>query len=260
MELDLYTIDAFATGPFTGNPAAVCPLKEWLSDELMQAIAAQNNLAETAFVVRIDEARYHIRWFTPATEVPLCGHATLATAFALKNELGETSEKVCFDSQSGLLFVSNTADQFTLDFPIDTPERIDTPTAIATALGANPSECWKASYYLFIFNSQEIVQAIEPDLRALGAIPNTFVIVSAPGDDCDFVSRFFAPSAGIDEDPVTGSAHCMLTPYWAKRLSKRSLLAKQISPRGGDLVCEALDDRVLISGKARLYSKAKIFV
>lgn len=260
MQLKLYTINAFSDLPFSGNPAAICLLDEWLDASLMQAIAAQNNLAETAFLVKNAPGSYQIRWFTPSVEVPLCGHATLASAFVLKNHLGEVADLITFDSKSGPLRVSSYENLITLDFPCDSLKPSSVPNWFTNAFGANPVEFYSSSYSLAIFPSQEIVTALDPDLASLAKTPNSNVIVSAPGDDCDFVSRFFAPADGIPEDPVTGSAHCILTPYWAKRLKKKALSARQISSRGGELRCELSGDRVLISGKASLYSVATIHV
>ncbi len=260
MQLQLYTIDAFESGPFTGNPAAVCPLENWLDDALLQAIAAQNNLSETVYLVPKGAGSYGIRWFTPATEVKLCGHATLAAAFALKTELGEEADTIRFDSLSGPLSVVCQNGRYTLDFPSQPPTACPRPSWLPNALGANPREFYRAEYCLAIVPSEEILAAIEPDFALLAKSSDSYLIVSAPGEERDFVSRFFAPAAGIDEDPVTGSAHCTLTPYWAKRLGKRSLSARQISPRGGELTCELAGDRVRISGSARLYAKATIFV
>lgn len=260
MKLPLITINAFTNTPFSGNPAAVTLIDDWLDDSLMQAIAAQNNIAETAFLVRKAPGHYKIRWFTPAVEVPLCGHATLASAFALKECFGETENTISFDSKSGELAVRCCDGTYTLDFPNQAPHPAPTPSWFVNAFGANPSEFHKSAYSLAIFPSQEIVAALEPDFALLAKTKDSNVIVSAPGKDHDFVSRFFAPADGIDEDPVTGSAHCILTPYWAKRLKKNKLTARQISPRGGELICELAKDRTLISGHARLYSEATITV
>lgn len=260
MQLQLFTVNAFASEPFTGNPAAVCVLDDWLETSVMQAIAAQNNLAETVFLVRAGSGKYKIRWFTPAVEVPLCGHATLASAFVLKQLLDETADLIAFDSKSGELTVDCTENELKMKFPSQPPKPIATPSWFVNAFGANPVEFYQSAYSLAIFPSQAIIAALEPDLSILAKTPGSNVIVSAPGDEHDFVSRFFAPVDGIDEDPVTGSAHCILTPYWSKRLGKQSLRAKQISPRGGDLTCEQQGERVLISGRALLYSEATIHI
>ena len=260
MELPLYIVNAFADAPFTGNPAAVCPIDTWLDDALMQAIAAQNNLAETAFVVPIGPGAYHIRWFTPAVEVPLCGHATLAAAHVLRAFRSECASRLRFASKSGDLFVDCGASSYTLDFPSDPPRRAPLPDWFPACFGANPLEFHHAGYFLAVFDRQEIVAALEPDFRQLGKLPRTCVIATAPGKSHDFVSRFFAPSEGIDEDPVTGSAHCILTPYWSRRLKKARLSARQISSRGGELSCELSGDRALISGRALTYSVGAIHV
>lgn len=226
----------------------------------MQAIAAQNNVAETAFLVKTRPSTYQIRWFTPTVEVPLCGHATLASAYALKQFFDETADKINFESKSGPLAVTCNDPEYTLDFPAQHPAPAPTPNWFVNAFGANPIEFHQSAYALAIFPSQEIVAALEPDLSLLGQTKGSNVIVSAPGVHHDFISRFFAPADGIDEDPVTGSAHCILTPYWAKRLKKKSLNARQISPRGGELTCTLSGERVLISGQVHLYSEAKIHV
>ncbi len=260
MKLPLITVNAFASAPFTGNPAAITLLEDWLDDATMLAIAAQNNLAETAFLLKRSPGNYKIRWFTPSVEVPLCGHATLASAFALSEFFGETANQVHFESKSGPLSVRVDGSLFTLDFPSQPPKPVSTPNWFLNAFGANPVEFHKSAYSLAIFPSEEIVAALEPDLSLLAKTKGSNVIVSAPGQTHDFVSRFFAPADGIDEDPVTGSAHCILTPYWAKRLKTTTLQARQISPRGGELQCELAGDRVLISGHAQLYSEATIHV
>ncbi|MDQ8197154.1 PhzF family phenazine biosynthesis protein [Pelagicoccus enzymogenes] len=260
MKLPLITVNAFATQAFSGNPAAVTLLDAWLEDSLMQAIAAQNNIAETAFLLKSGPASYHIRWFTPAVEVPLCGHATLASAFALRECFGEKAESITFQSLSGPLSVTCKGETYTLDFPSQPPSAAPTPDWFINAFGANPIEFHQSAYSLAIFPSQEIVAALDPDFPLLAKTKGSNVIVSAPGNEHDFVSRFFAPADGIDEDPVTGSAHCILTPYWAKRLKKSKLTARQISPRGGELLCDLAGDRVRITGKALLYSEATIYV
>ncbi|MDQ8187390.1 PhzF family phenazine biosynthesis protein [Pelagicoccus sp. SDUM812002] len=260
MKLPLVTVNAFASEPFSGNPAAVALLDDWLDVAIMQSIAAQNNISETAFLVKSATGAYKIRWFTPAVEVLLCGHATLASAFALREHFGETSDTIFFESKSGPLSVSCDGSLYTLDFPCQAPKPTSTPSWFTNAFGAHPVEFHASAYSLAIFPSQEIVAALEPDLSLLARTANSNVIVSAPGNLHDFVSRFFAPADGIDEDPVTGSAHCILTPYWAKRLNKTKLRARQISPRGGELLCQLAGDRVRISGQAQLYSKATIHI
>ncbi|MBC2606461.1 PhzF family phenazine biosynthesis protein [Pelagicoccus albus] len=260
MKLKLYTVDAFASVPFTGNPAAICVLDQWLDDSLMQSIAAQNNLAETAFLVAKGTASYDIRWFTPLTEVPLCGHATLASAFVLKNCLNEQAEVINFDCASGPLKVEVSDQLLTLDFPSKAASATKIPDWVSNGLGAIPIEFYQSHYSMAVFPSEEIVAAIEPDFAYLSKISDSTIIITAPGKGHDFVSRFFAPAFGVDEDPVTGSAHCILIPFWAKRLKKSELHAKQISLRGGELYCKDQGDRVKIGGTARLYSEATIHV
>ncbi len=260
MKLPLITVNAFSNEPFSGNPAAVTLLENWLDDSLMQSIAAQNNIAETAFVVKVAPGSYKIRWFTPEVEVPLCGHATLASAYVLNRFFKEKASSISFESKSGPLSVSRDGDDYTLDFPSQPPSSVSTPNWFINAFGANPIEFHQSAYALAIFPNQEIVDALDPDFALLAQTKGSNVIVSAPGRNHDFVSRFFAPADGIDEDPVTGSAHCILTPYWSKRLKKDSLQARQISKRGGELLCQLSGDRVLITGQAHLYSEATIHV
>ncbi|MDQ8181769.1 PhzF family phenazine biosynthesis protein [Pelagicoccus sp. SDUM812005] len=260
MKLPLITVNAFASQPFSGNPAAVTLLDDWLEDATLQAIAAQNNIAETAFLLKTGPGAYKIRWFTPAVEVPLCGHATLASAFALRERFGENSLRITFESKSGPLAVDCDGNSYTLDFPSQPPQAAPTPNWFLNAFGAHPIEFHQSAFSLALFPSQEIVAALEPDFALLSKTKGSNVIVSAPGEQHDFISRFFAPADGINEDPVTGSAHCILTPYWAKRLGKTTLRARQISPRGGELRCQLAGDRVLISGQAQLYSEATIHI
>lgn len=252
MRLPLYQVDAFTSKLFSGNPAAVCPLECWLPDKVLQQIAAENNLAETAFFVK-EPGGYHLRWFTPSVEVDLCGHATLAAAFVLLECLGLPADNVTFQSRSGPLTVHRQAYLYTLDFPARPGTEVPVTDALAAALGRAPEAAFQARDLLCIFPSEADVAALQPDMKALAALPYFAVIASAPGHHCDFVSRFFAPAQGIDEDPVTGSAHCTLTPYWAVRLGKSAMNARQISARGGDLLVEMAGDRVKISGRAVLY-------
>ncbi len=251
-----FEVDAFAGKLFRGNPAGVCPLPKWLDDSLMQSIAAENNLAETAFFVPRGED-YDLRWFTPTVEVDLCGHATLASAFVLFTELGFRRDGVRFHSRSGPLVVSRNADILTLDFPSRPPKACAVPKALLDGLGAKPVEVSKARDYFAVFNNEQEIRSLQPDFGLLGTLDEK-VIVTAPGSDCDFVSRFFAPTAGINEDPVTGSAHCTLIPYWSQQLSKTKLFARQVSKRGGELFCEQAGDRVRIGGKAVLYLRGEI--
>lgn len=257
MKLPIFQIDAFADAPFQGNPAAVCPLEHWLPDSTMQAIAQENNLSETAFYVPKGED-YDLRWFTPAREVDLCGHATLAAAhvlFGLKQ-----IPSVIFHSRSGPLRVMREGELLTLDFPAQPGTCCEIPDALAAGLSARPKECFRAMDYLAVFETDQDVQALAPDFRQLRALDLRGVIVTAPGTHVDFVSRFFAPNYGVDEDPVTGSAHCMLAPYWAERLGKTTLTARQLSRRGGSLRCRVEGDRVFISGRTVAYLEGTIDV
>ena len=262
--VSLYQIDAFTDAVFGGNPAAVCPLDDWLDDKTLQDIAAENNLAETAFFVAggTDGADYALRWFTPTTEVDLCGHATLASAYVVFNRLLPGAADVSFSSRSGVLKVTREEDVLALDFPSLPASRCDIPEALIRGLGSEPKETLLASHYLAIFESEAEIAALCPDMQALATLHPQGVIATAPGgaDDVDFVSRFFAPSFGIPEDPVTGSAHCTLIPYWSNRLGRDSLIARQISARGGTLICDACGDRVRIAGRAALYLEGTIKV
>lgn len=257
MRLSLYQLDAFTDTQFTGNPAAVCPLPAWLDDATLQRIAAENNLSETAFCVG-DDGNYALRWFTPRVEVDLCGHATLATAQVVFDRLAPQLSTVRFQTRSGELIVHRDDAQLTMDFPAQSPRPCAVPEQLVTALGVEPGEVLAAADYLVVLESAEQVQALQPDFALLKKLPLRGVIVTAPGDDCDFVSRFFAPKVGIDEDPVTGSAHCALTPYWAERMQKRNLQARQVSPRGGVLQCELRGERVVMIGSCVVYLEGTI--
>jgi PhzF family phenazine biosynthesis protein len=259
MELSVYQVDAFSKSVFGGNPAAICPLEAWLADATLQSIAAENNLSETAFFVR-NGACFHLRWFTPRCEVDLCGHATLASAHVLFNELHEPGELIRFETKSGELTVAREGDMLTLDFPSRPPSSIRPDPGLIAAMGGQPVEILAARDYLIRYASEADVKALSPDMEALMQIDRFAFIATAPGDHCDFVSRFFAPAKGVPEDPVTGSAHCTLTPYWAEKLGKTKMKARQISERGGDLVCSLLGDRVQISGYATLFLKGQIFL
>jgi PhzF family phenazine biosynthesis protein len=248
MDIPLYQIDAFTEVAFHGNPAAVCPLKEWLPTPTLAAIAAENNLSETAFLVG-GAGRYHIRWFTPTVEVDLCGHATLASAFVVFERLEPGRDTVVFDSQSGPLTITRQAGVLFLDFPSRPPAPVDVPADLGAILGRAPQEVALARDLVALFGSEDEVRALQPDFRRLAGL-DVSVAATAPGRDCDFVSRFFAPNFGIDEDPVTGSSHCTLIPYWARRLGKTRLFARQVSQRGGELACEDRGERVRIGGRA----------
>ena len=252
MELTIYQVDAFASKVFEGNPAAICPLDVWLPDDIMQTIAAENNLSETAFFVK-NQDRFHIRWFTPTTEVDLCGHATLATAHVLFEHQCFVHNKVIFDSRSGPLSVNRNKDWLEMDFPAQPPVVCDTPETIARAFNTKPVEVLKATDYLVILENEDDVINARPDLTLLRTLDLRGVCITARSKKYDFVSRFFAPSHGIDEDPVTGSAYTQLAPYWSKVLGKNELYAKQVSTRGGEVNCALQSTRVTIAGKAITY-------
>lgn len=259
MKIPLYQVDAFTSRLFGGNPAAVCPLEAWPDDRTMQAIAAENNLAETAFFVG-GKGRYDLRWFTPLVEVDLCGHATLASAFVIFNRLEPSLEAVSFRSKSGELRVTRRGGRLTLDFPAWPPERRDVAEDLSRALNAPPREVWTSHDTMAVYDSEDEVRRLEPDMGRVAALETFAVIATAPGRTADFVSRFFAPRQGIPEDPVTGRAHCTLTPYWARRLGQRALHAVQLSRRGGELFCEDRGDRVAISGYAVQFLEGTIEV
>lgn len=259
MKLPIYQIDAFAERTFQGNPAAVCALKIWLPDHVMQAIAAENNLSETAFYIETEGA-YEIRWFTPTREVDLCGHATLATAHVIFDQLPEDCHEINLESRSGELNVTRGGNMLTLDFPLDTATPCDIPPALIKGLGAQPVECHHATDYMAVFKDEESVAKLNPNFFELAHLDLRGVIVTAPGNEVDFVSRFFAPKFGVDEDPVTGSAHCTLMPYWAERLGKDELTAVQISKRTGHLNCKLGKHRVFISGHTIPYLEGFIEV
>ncbi len=252
MKIPLYQIDAFTDGVFKGNPAAVCPLKEWLDKDTMLSIAAENNLSETAFFVKKDNV-YELKWFTPKIEIDLCGHATLATAYVIFNYLKPDLNIVKFMTNSGELIVTRNENILIMNFPSSKPESVKTPEKLIKGLKATPIETLKSRDYLAIFSSEDVIRSIKPDFEILKELDCLGIIISAGGDDSDFVSRFFAPSAGTNEDPVTGSAHTTLTPYWSKKLGKETLHAFQISGRQGEIFCKDLGDRVEISGQAITY-------
>lgn len=260
MQLLIYQVDAFTSNLFGGNPAAVVPLKEWLTNEQMQNIAAENNLSETAFFVK-EGGSYRLRWFTPVVEVDLCGHATLATAHILFEELEYEDDEIVFKTKSGLLTVCREDDRLMMDFPADYMIKVEAPEGLFSALGIQAAnEVYKSDDYMVVLESEDEVAALQPDFKRLKEIPARGIIVTAPGKNVDFVSRFFAPQSGIDEDPVTGSAHTKTAPYWSEKLDKEVLEARQISSRGGNLTCRMKGDRVEILGKAITYLKGEISI
>ena len=259
MKLPLYQIDTFTSRLFGGNPAAVVTLDQWLPDDVLQHIAAENNLAETAFVIPREELA-PLRWFTPAVEVDLCGHATLASGHVLFAYHYPALTKLSFSTRSGILAVSREEDRLSLDFPARPGAPIEPSAALAQALGARPREAYLARDLLAVFDAEDEIRELRPNFELISQLEAFALIASAPGRDVDFVSRFFAPRAGIPEDPVTGSAHCTLVPYWAARLNKRKLIAKQLSARGGDLMCELRGDRVAIAGRTVEYLRGEIIV
>ncbi len=262
MRLPLYQIDAFADAPFTGNPAAVVPLESWLPDATLLAIAAENNLPETAFFAPLPgDDGFHLRWFTPTFEIDLCGHATLAAAWTLFHELGFAGPRLRFTSQSGPLFVEREGDSIVLDFPSWPPRRVEVTPLMERAFGARPLEAWAARDLLCVFPDEDVVRAMRPDPAAIRGLDHVCVIASArgrAGGEFDIVSRVFCPEAGMPEDPVTGSAHSLLTPFWAARLGKSELRCRQASARGGRLLCRLDGDRVRIAGRAWLFLRGEI--
>lgn len=257
MKLDLYQIDAFANTVFTGNPAAICPLESWLADDVLLRIAAENNLSETAFFIPSTDG-FHIRWFTPLTEVALCGHATLASAYVLFEFLGYTQQLIHFESKSGPLTVSRNDDLLTLNFPSQPATQCSPPENLLNAFPTKPILILKSEDYIFVFENEQDVLNATPNLEKLKENDLRGVIITAPSKQYDFVCRFFAPNCGIDEDPVTGSAYTQLYPYWSDILNKTKMHAHQVSKRGGDVWLDQNQDRVLISGKAVLYMRGEI--
>jgi PhzF family phenazine biosynthesis protein len=259
MKLNIFQVDAFTSVPFGGNPAAVVPLDAWLPDETMQSIALENNLSETAFFIRQGDD-YGLRWFTPTFEIDLCGHATLATAHVIFELLDSKQSVLSFETKSGRLTVERAGGRLVLDFPSRPAEPAEAPAGLFEAIGRVPREVRRSRDYMLIYDNEEDIRSIAPDFSALAKIRAHAVIVTAPGETSDFVSRFFAPDAGINEDPVTGSSHCNLIPYWAEKLGKTEMFARQLSARGGELFCEFLGDRVKIGGHAVLYLEGEIYV
>jgi len=257
MKIPLYQIDAFASKLFEGNPAAVCPLDKWLPDEIMQSIAAENNLSETAFFVPRGNG-FHIRWFTPASEVDLCGHATLAAAYILFNTLGYKKDKIEFDSKSGILTVTKDNEWLVMDFPAQPPVSCDIPEEIIKAFNTEPIECLKSEDFIVVFEREIDIESAHPDFGQLIKLDLRGVIITAKSSRYDFVARFFAPKYGIPEDPVTGSAYTQLAPYWVSKIGPKRFSVMQMSSRGGELTCELVGDRVLISGRAVKYLEGTI--
>jgi PhzF family phenazine biosynthesis protein len=260
-QIPIFQVDAFTNQLFRGNPAAVCVLDDWLEDKTMQAIAAENNLSETAYVIPQGDD-YAIRWFTPVSEVELCGHATLASAFVLFQFYRKEAIQLVFHSRyKGILSVQKDSRYLLLDFPADEPQVVEVPDPLVKMIGGQPlTACIGSTDWLLEYDSQETIRELTPDFKALAAWDARGIIVTAPGYDCDFVSRFFAPAEGIDEDPVTGSAHTLLVPFWASKMKQKSFVARQLSVRGGELLCEYAQDRVKISGQAQLYLQGEIFI
>lgn len=259
MEIDLYQVDAFSPELFKGNPAAVCPLDDWIPDDLMQQIALENNLSETAFLVR-ENGQYGLRWFTPRVEVDLCGHATLAASHVLFEHRGFKEKTILFKTRSGILTVERHGEEIVMNFPANVPEEADPPQLLVEALGIAPEKCYRGQDYMLVFETENQIRAMDPDFMKLRDIDTRGIIVTAPGTVAHFVSRFFAPAVGINEDPVTGSAHTMLTPYWSERLNKKEMIARQLSERGGELIVRMLEDQVGIAGQACTYLQGTIEV
>jgi PhzF family phenazine biosynthesis protein len=261
MRTPLFQLDAFTTHRFAGNPAAVMPLKEFLPDALLQILAAENNLSETAFLVP-QGSDYQLRWFTPAVEVPLCGHATLASAAVVMERLEPSRSKVVFHTKSGPLTVGRTSSGYVMDFPTRPSEKTSAPAGLKEALGATPTEVLVNPFnYVVVLEQPETLRSLKPNLAAVAQIDRGGVIVTAPGDKgYDFISRYFAPAKGIPEDPVTGSAHCALVPYWSARLGRNELRAHQASARGGDLLCRLVGDRVELEGSCVFYLEGEVEV
>lgn len=258
--MKMYQVDAFTGQVFSGNPAAIIPLEEWLGDEIMQKIAAENNLSETAYFVEETDGSYHIRWFTPQTEVDLCGHATLAAAHVLYHHMDFDGDKITFHSKSGELTVEKKDEIYWMNFPSNPPSPIPVPKMLPEAIGSIPIYTGVNTDMLVLLQDEQMVRNLKPDFNLLEKMEVRGIIVTAPGEDCDFVSRFFAPAVGIPEDPVTGSAHTVLTPFWSKRLGKSRLKACQISKRGGRLTCIQKGDRVEIGGSAVTYLTGDIHI
>jgi PhzF family phenazine biosynthesis protein len=254
-----YAVDAFSNGPFTGNPAGVCPLDQWLPDDTLQKIAAENNLAETAFFSPEDDG-FRLRWFAPEAEVDLCGHATLATAHVLYEELGYQDSSIRFFTRSGVLTVERHDGKLRMNLPLLPITRGDAPAELQEGLGAKPLEIFHSMDWLCVFENENVVRGLSPNLELLKRLPLRAVLVTAPGSTADYVLRCFGPNVGIPEDPATGSAQSMLAPYWAARLDKRVLSVQQLSKRGARLFCEVAEARVHVAGFARTYLKGTLLI
>ena len=254
-----YIVDAFTDTVFHGNQAAVCILDEWLPEKLMMDIAGENNFSETAFTVKTGEGD-DLRWFTPGGEIDLCGHATLATAYVLFHYYENEADRIVFHTLSGDLFTVRRGDSIEMDFPVYSLNEVPVTDAMEAALGAAPKEAYIDRDLLLVYEDEDIVRKMKPDFGKLKQLDGMGVGITAPGKDYDCVSRFFVPELNIKEDPVTGSAHCMITPYWVKRLGKSSLKAYQASERGGELICELRDDRVIISGRAAIFAVSELML
>lgn len=254
-----YIVDAFTDKVFHGNQAGVCVLDEWLSEELMKNIAAENNLSETAFTVKTNDG-YDLRWFTPSDEIDLCGHATLATAYVLFNYYEKAADRIVFHTMSGDLFIGRNGDYIEMDFPAYSLNKVTVTDEMAAALGATPKEAYLDRDLLLVYDDEDIIRKMKPDFAKVKQLDGLGVAVTAPGKDYDCVSRFFVPELSIPEDPVTGSAHCMITPYWVERLGKSILKAYQASERGGELICELRDNRVIISGRAVIFAVSELIL
>jgi len=259
MKIPIFQVDAFTSKVFSGNPAAVLPLDYWLDDGQLQAIASENNLSETAFFVNRGEY-YQLRWFTPQTEVDLCGHATLAAAYVVMNKVNPKLREITFGTRGGELIVKKKDNLYSMDFPAHPPEPCQTPQNLLDAFDIKPQEVLASNYYMAVFQNEEEVRELNPYMTLLKELDRIGIIITAAGKQVDFVSRFFAPALGIPEDPVTGSAHCTLIPYWAQKTKKKKLKAKQVSQRGGDIYCELTGDRVIIAGNATLYMEGAITI
>ena len=260
MQYPIYTVDAFTDKVFGGNPAACCPLDAFLPTETMQQLAMENNLSETAFFVKNPDNSYNLKWFTPEVEMDLAGHPTLATAFVIFNELGHYTDTIHFHTNSGLLTVIKKGDLLEMNFPSRMPVACDAPNDLSTGFNISPKAILKSRDYFLVYETQEQIEALVPDFSQLNKIESLGIIVTAPGKESDFVCRFFVPNSTIGEDPVTGSAHATLIPYWAKELGKNDLSSIQLSKRKGHLTCGNVGDRVTIAGKAVLYMKGTYYL